>query len=228
MRSQRLRVTFAKGPPLRFITHLDLMRFWERALRRAGVDLAYSEGFSPHPQISLAAPLPVGVTGTAELMDVFLASRLSPREFRGSLSPQLPDGLSLRRVVEVPIALPSIQSQMRAAEYWVDLPAGMDLVALTDRIARILSQESLPWQHTREKELRSYDLRPLIQALALGQGTSGPALQMRLQADNSATGRPDQVLVALELSAGLAIERTRLVLAPVPPARRPATVELHG
>ena len=58
---------------MKYITHLDMMRFWERALRRADVPLAYSEGFSPHAQISLAAPLAVGTTSEAELMDVFLA-----------------------------------------------------------------------------------------------------------------------------------------------------------
>ncbi len=57
MKAQRLRVTFSRGDELRFITHLDVMRFWERALRRANLPVAYSEGFSPHAQISLAAPL---------------------------------------------------------------------------------------------------------------------------------------------------------------------------
>ena len=231
MRSQRLRVTFAKGPTLRFITHLDLMRFWERALRRASVALAYSEGFSPHPQISLAAPLPVGVTGRAELMDIFLAERSSPRDVRSLLSPQLPPGLSLSRIVELPVGLPSIQSQMRAAEYRVELPADTDLHGLARRIDALLRRDSLPWQHAREKEIRNYDLRPLIQALALCSNATGeavgPALCLRLQADNTATGRPDQVLAALELPTGLQIERTRLLLAPSRPVNDAETVARH-
>ncbi len=67
---QRLRTSFSRGEELKFLSHLDLMRLWERAFRRAGISLASSEGFTPHPRISLAAPLSVGTTGQAELMDV--------------------------------------------------------------------------------------------------------------------------------------------------------------
>ncbi|UCG84296.1 MAG: DUF2344 domain-containing protein, partial [Dehalococcoidia bacterium] len=69
---QRLRVTFSRSDSLKFISHLDMMRLWQRALRRADIPLAYSQGFSPHPRLSLAAPLAIGVTSSAELMDVFL------------------------------------------------------------------------------------------------------------------------------------------------------------
>lgn len=212
MRVQRLRVSFSKGPQLRYITHLDLMRFWERALRRAEIALAYSEGFSPHPQISLAAPLPVGVTSRAELMDVFLSERSSPLAFTRSLSPQLPPGLELNEVEEVPVSLPSIQSQMRAAEYRVELLGGETNGGLAGRVAQLLDLETLPWRHTREREVKSYDLRPLIQELSLQTEPGQGVLLMRLQADNAATGRPDQVLAALQLLPELAVERTRLVL----------------
>src|SRR4030042_1136628 len=78
---QRLRLKFSRGQELKFLSHLDLMRLWERALRRAGLPLAYSEGFTPHPQIALAAPLLVGVTSDAELMDVSLSRWVSPQSF---------------------------------------------------------------------------------------------------------------------------------------------------
>ena len=69
---QRLRVTFSRGEELKYLSHLDVMRLWERALRRADLPLAYSQGFSPHAKISIAAPLPLGVTGERELMDIVL------------------------------------------------------------------------------------------------------------------------------------------------------------
>ena len=72
---QRLRIRFSRGEELKFISHLDIVRLWERALRRARVQLAYSEGFSPHPKISVAAPLSVGTTSDAELMDIQVAGR---------------------------------------------------------------------------------------------------------------------------------------------------------
>ncbi|MFN8557816.1 MAG: TIGR03936 family radical SAM-associated protein [Dehalococcoidia bacterium] len=71
MALQRLRVTFSRGEPLRFISHLDLMRFWERALRRAGLVIAYSEGFSPHPRIALGRCCR-SVRRGGRLMDVYL------------------------------------------------------------------------------------------------------------------------------------------------------------
>ena len=82
----RLRVRFGRGPEVKFISHLDVMRFWERAFRRARIPLAYSEGFSPHPRISLAAPLPVGVTSEAELMDVMVSRWISPQWFTDTVN----------------------------------------------------------------------------------------------------------------------------------------------
>ena len=74
----RLRVRFSRGEELKFISHLDIMRLWQRALRRAGISLVYSEGFNPRPRLSLAAPLAVGVTSEAELMDIYLTGQVSP------------------------------------------------------------------------------------------------------------------------------------------------------
>ncbi|PIW40369.1 MAG: hypothetical protein COW22_02130, partial [Chloroflexi bacterium CG15_BIG_FIL_POST_REV_8_21_14_020_46_15] len=76
---QRLRVRFGRGEEVKFIAHLDIVRFWERAFRRAEIPLAYSQGFTPHPRISLAAPLPVGVTSEFELMDVWLKQWMPPK-----------------------------------------------------------------------------------------------------------------------------------------------------
>ena len=108
MKVQRLRVTFARGEEVKYITHLDLMRFWERALRRAGIPLAYSEGFSPSPRLALAAPLPVGVTSSGELMDVYLAKRVASQHFVKAVSGQVPPGIAVLGVREVGLGLPSL------------------------------------------------------------------------------------------------------------------------
>jgi radical SAM-linked protein len=207
-----MRLGFSRGAELRFITHLDLMRFWERALRRAEIDVAYSEGFSPHPQISLAAPLPVGVTSRGELMDVFLASQTSTEALEETLSRQLPPGLSIISVTEIPLALPSIQSQLRAAEYEVAVQDDVDMGLLRSAVADLLAKTELPWIQKREKETKRYDLRPLILGLWLRDWSGEHLLEMRLRADNEATGRPDQVIAALNLPEGLLVERTRLLL----------------
>ena len=95
---QRLRIRLSRGEEIKFISHLDIMRLWERALRRAQIPLAYSEGFNPHPRISLAAPLPVGVTSEAELMDVFTIKWVSPHWFATMINEQLPPGMEILEV----------------------------------------------------------------------------------------------------------------------------------
>jgi radical SAM-linked protein len=213
VRVERLRVQFSRGQELRFITHLDLMRSLERAIRRAGIDIAYSEGFSPHPQISLAAPLPVGVTSRCELMDVYLASSMSVEDFDRALKPQLPPGLCLGTVEEIVVGLPSLQSQLRAADYAIALPDDTDLPQLRQTINTLLAKTSIEWVQKRERDSKSYDLRPLILSISIDDGAEKRTLNMRLRAGNDATGRPDQVTAALGLPAGLLVERTRMVLA---------------
>ena len=77
---QRLRLRFSKGEQLKYISHLDLARAWERAFRRAGLPVAHSQGFNPRPRLQIAAALPVGVTGRAEYLDVWLTEALVPED----------------------------------------------------------------------------------------------------------------------------------------------------
>ncbi|MDP6495610.1 MAG: TIGR03936 family radical SAM-associated protein, partial [Dehalococcoidia bacterium] len=116
---QRLRVWFTRGNEMTYISHLDMMRFWERALRRAGLPLSYSQGFSPHPRVALAVPLALGVTSEAELMDVYLSRWVPPHSFLQSLRRQLPSGLEVPEAHTIPPGLPSLQSQVRFTEYRV-------------------------------------------------------------------------------------------------------------
>jgi len=219
MKAQRLRVTFGRGEAMKYITHLDMMRFWERALRRAGVPIAYSEGFSPHAQLSLAAPLPVGTTSEAELMDVFMAEHVAPRALIRQVTPQLPPAIEIKSVEEVGLSLPALQADVRFAEYDIDLAAAGAADA-EGAVERFLAAESVPWEHKRDEEVRAYDIRPQVDAIEVAR--PDPAivrLRMRLRNDNSGSGRPEQVVAALGLPAPLRIHRTRLSLAGASPAR---------
>ena len=223
MKVQRLRVTFCRGEQVKYITHLDLMRVWERALRRAGIELAYSEGYNPRPRLSLAAPLPVGVTSSGELMDVYLSSRVRPQDFIRTVSKQVPEGLAVRDVWEVSMALPSLQSEVRWAEYLADIESGVDMENVRSAIEAFLAAESIPWEHMREKEVRKYDIRALVQDIWFEEspaGVRGCRLGMRLRADSGGSGRPEQVAAALGLGEPVAIHRTKLILADTSPTRR--------
>jgi len=217
MKAHRVRVVFTRGEKVKYITHLDVMRFWERALRRAGVPVSYSEGFSPHAQISLAAPLPVGTTSDAELMDVFLSEPMAPRELIRAVTPQLPPAITIRSAEEVGVALPALQAEVRFAEYDVDVPAQADA---EDLVERFLSAEQVPWEHRREDEVRSYDIRAQVEEIELERPDAATVrLRMRLKNDNTGSGRPEQVAAALGLGAPARIHRTRLVLAGTSPSR---------
>jgi radical SAM-linked protein len=211
---QRLRIKFTRGEELKYISHLDLMRLWQRALNRAGIALAYSEGFNPHPRMSLAAPLALGVTSEAELMDVVLAKFISPHTFTATVGRQLPPGITIQQVYHAPLTMPSLQSQVRFAEYTVGVATEKGKPEIEAAITDLLKKETLPWQHQRDTGPHKYDLRALIDDLWLIDWSDGRCnIEMRLRCDSSGSGRPEQVAAALGLTRYPdAIHRIRLIL----------------
>ena len=211
---QRLRIRFSRGQEIKFIAHLDIMRLWERALRRAQISLAYSEGFSPHPRISLAAPLAVGVTSEAELMEIFIARWVSPHWFTTVVSQQLPPSIEILGVYQVELTMPSLQSQVRYAEYGVEVETKKGPNDIESAVSGLLSVEHLPWHHQRDTEWRSYDLRTLIDDLWLVDWCdSYCTIGMRLRCDSGGSGRPEQVVSALGFTQyPQSIHRTTLIL----------------
>ncbi len=211
---QRLRIRFNRGEEVKFISHLDIMRLWQRALNRAGVPLAYSEGFNPHPRMSLAAPLALGVTSEAELMDIVLSRWSSPHSFTESVSRQLPRGIAIRQVYNIAPTLPSLQSQVRYAEYAVGLKTEKSQQDVESTITSLLAKGHLPWQHQRDTGPRHYDLRALIEDLWLIDWHSGYCnIGMKLRCDSNGSGRPEQVATALGFEQyPESIHRTKLIL----------------
>lgn len=211
---QRLRIKFTRGMEIKFISHLDMMRMWERAMRRAGVPIAYSQGFSPHPQMSIAAPLSVGMTGEAELMDVFCSRPVMPQWLEGAVNQQLPDGIKVTSVQQIAPVLPSLQSQVRFADFIVKVKTEKTEEEIKEAIVHLLSLKTLPWQHKRDTGIKSYDLRLLINEIYLITRKNGIAeIAMRLCCDNRGTGRPEQVTAALGFTGQPElIHRIKLVL----------------
>jgi len=211
---QRLRIRFSRGEEIKYISHLDIMRLWERALRRARIPLAYSEGFNPRPRISLAAPLSVGVTSEAELMDIFLSKMVSPHWFTAAVNQQLSHGIQILEVFPIGPGIPSLQSQVRYAEYRVQVSTEKESKDIQAAISGLLATEHLPWHHERDTGRRSYDLRTLIDDLWLADWCdSYCTIGMKLRCDNTGSGRPEQVTAALGFAEyPRSVERTRLIL----------------
>jgi radical SAM-linked protein len=213
---QRLRVTFRKGEPVKYLAHLDVHRTWERTLRRAGVPVAHSQGFTPRPRLQIAAALPVGVMGSGELLDVWLDRPLPPEEVLARLRDASPLGLEVLAVEEVPADGPALQAELREAEYWAEIETAEPPEAIKVRMDGLLAAVSLPRKRMQKGRWRTYDLRPRIYdlALELGAAPGRVGLRMRLQASPQGAGRPDEVLDALGLTVvPHRVVRTRLVFA---------------
>ena len=210
----RLRIKFSRGEEVKFISHLDIIRLWQRAFRRADIPLAYSEGFNPHPKISVAAPLPLGVTGEAELMDIFLSKWVTPHHFISAVGRELPPGIVISQVYPIGFNLPSLQSQVAFAEYRVEMEAEKELKEVESALASLLMKKSLPWQHQRDTGVHSYDLRALVDELwVIGWSAPCGVLGMKLRCDGSGSGRPEQVALALGFTRRpRSIHRTKLIL----------------
>ncbi len=218
---QRLRITFGRGEDAKYITHLDLMRLWERLLRRARLPVSYSSSQPPRPRLALAAPLAVGVTSEGELLDVFLDARLPLIHLSKRLALECPAGITVNQVQEAGVTLPSLQSLVRFSEYRVAFAPNAPMSALQERVGALLAATSIPRQRLRDKDIRRYDLRPQVDSLWIAEWNQREGvLGMLLQTDEQATGRPDDVLCALGLDdAARTIHRVKLILAPPLPAQ---------
>ncbi len=198
---QRLRIKFSRGEEVKFISHLDIMRFWHRAFRRAEIPLAYSQGFTPHPKIAMAAPLPVGVTSEAELMDIVLRIWMPPQSLLMLASKQLPPGFNILDVQEIIMDAPSLQSIVSHAEYRLTAKTGRGKEEIANSIASLLSAQKIPWQRVRETGTKNLDLRPLIESLRLVDcHASTCTLEMKLKCGASGSGRAEEVASALGLT----------------------------
>ncbi len=203
--TMRIRITFAKQGALRYTGHLDLHKLWERAARRAELPLAYSQGFHPQPKINMAAALPLGFFSRCEIMDIKLEQEFPLSDLATRLNETLPSGLQVVGVEEVDERAPALQTQVAAAEYEVTLTEPVAGSELKRKVDSIIESESIP----RERRGKTYDLRPLIEALEL---LCNDKILMRLTAREGATGRPEEVLDVLGIAfEETRIERTRLI-----------------
>ena len=159
----RLIFSFARGEELKYLSHLDLMRLFQRALRRAGVPVDFSRGFNPRPRISLAVPLPVGITADQEYGEVYLQGCLSPKDFLENINIQLPPGLILTGAGEAEDGGRSLGALINAACYRLTGPEGFSSglqkwqEAANILLARheiIVKREERPPKKTKQLDIR--------------------------------------------------------------------------
>jgi radical SAM-linked protein len=202
---QRVRIRFTKQDDLRWISHRDLIRVWERLFRRAGVSMSMTEGFHPKPRMNFPSALAVGIAGLDELLEVDLAEEHTAESLRLVIAEQLPPGMILGPIDVLPA--PDHKAKVLHVIFEIPVPSDRQ-AALSQRIVWLLAQESIPIQ--REGRAKPLDLRPLIADLSVENDT----LRMRLKVESEGSVRPREVLQALELEnlehEGYFLTRTRV------------------
>jgi radical SAM-linked protein len=197
---------FEKGPALRFTSHLDLMRGWERALRRSELPLAFTQGHHPHLKMSFGPPLPLGYRSRAEAFDLEF-SRPPAVDLAERLNAVLPEGLHVLRFRPILFKTPSLMSQLEGASYRVRFPsaylaeAGLtpeDLAAVLRREAtELLARPHLVVRRRGEDTSREFDARPSIAALEIGREDLSTVLDCHVRFTPRASVRPEELLAML-------------------------------
>jgi radical SAM-linked protein len=221
---QRLRIRYAKRGRLRFTSHRDFSRAFERALFRARVPMAYSSGFNPHPRISYAGASPTGAASEAEYLEIGLAEVVDPEIVRRELDASLPDGLDL---LEVTVSAGGSLADRLEASLWEITVSGADVETLAAGVERVLAATEIPVERMTKKGLRRFDAREAIVTLearpageSANAGETCAILAVVLR-HGTPSVRPDDVLAALRevtgLDAGPAALAQRLAQGPLDP-----------
>lgn len=219
---QRLRVRYAKRGRLRFTSHRDFSRAFERAVVRARVPMAYSSGFNPHPRISYAGAAPTGSASEAEYLEIALAEVLEPKAAYDALSGALPPGLDVLEVVESPGG--SLADRLEASRWTIRTTA--DAGRCRDAVAAYLARDEVVVERMTKKGMRAFDTRAAVVALEVADGADGAGepdqgvIDVVLRHLTPAV-RPDDVLSGLrqvaDLDPGPAPLMTRLAQGPLRP-----------
>lgn len=205
---QRLRIRYAKRGRLRFTSHRDFSRAFERAIFRARIPMAYSSGFNPHPRISYAGASPTGAASEAEYLEIGLAEVVDPGAVREALDEALPTGLDLLDVV---VSSGGALADRLEASVWEITVTGVDPATAQAAVDRLLAIEEVLVERMTKKGLRTFDARAAILALDAREcattyaGEDSCAILRVVLRHGTPSVRPDDVLAALREISGTPI-----------------------
>ena len=173
----RIIASFYKHNEVRFVSHLDMQRLFQRAFRRAGLPLSYSKGFNPHPLLSFATALSVGYTSECEYFDVFLDEKIDADEFRSRVNAVLPEGVAVTKAVDAGEMKTSLTTLMRSADYFARLDFDREVTSdeLENALASLLTGEIIVEKKTKGG-MKDVDIRPLLISVNLIDCSEGSAI----------------------------------------------------
>lgn len=208
----KLRIKFRKYGVMKFIGHLDMMRYFQKVMRRADIDIAYSGGFSPHQIMSFASPLGVGLMSNGEYLDIEVRSWTSSDQMLFYMNQVMAEGVEILAVRKLPDDAKNAMSSVAFADYTVQFREGYEpSFSLSEILPEFLSQPQILIEKQTKKSSRQVDLKPLIQKLLL---TKDGGVFMRVSAGSMENIKPELVMDAVYHFAGeergeFALEITR-------------------
>lgn len=203
------RLEFSKGPEVRYLSHLEMMRTFQRALRRAELPLAFSEGFNPHPKMSFASALAVGVTSENEYMDLELKENLEPEEIMERLNQSLPSGLKVKRCIMLSQKGKALMAMVGEAHYHikVKLLHALSQTHIQEAITSLLKKKSIIIEKKGKKGPKKKEIRPgIIKLECVGVDEEWVKFTLAVQAGSEKNIRPEEVMKALQIYEKLPID----------------------
>ena len=189
------RVRFTKTGRMRFLSHHDLMRLFERALRRTGFELRMTEGYNPHPVLAFPTALGLGIESLDEILEFELTRWTAPKQIEKLLGEQLPEGMA---VASVEAFDRKQRSYVNYVEYEASCPA--QATGLTECIQRFLSLKECPVERVSDKGSKTVEIRQYVMAL----DADGDTVYLRIRITDQGTAKPEEVL----RSIGLRVDET--------------------
>jgi radical SAM-linked protein len=198
-----LRIRFSKLGKIRFTSHRDVARIWERSLRRASIPIAYTEGFSPRPKLSFGLALSTGYESLGEYLDVYLRDDVVPAEVPSRVGPGLPLGLDVQAVEVLEAGAESLQQTVTSCTWHMEI-GGVGPAAVSQTVDRALAAAELPLTRERKGRTVTDDVRPaIVAARVLGpadghgrSGGSGTLVEVELATQPRAL-RPAELVTAI-------------------------------
>ena len=208
----RIRVLYEKGEEVRYISHLDILRVFDRAVRRAELPLAFSKGFNPHPLMTFALPLPVGTTSETEYADFEMETEIPADIFMSSLNQNLPEGIRVQKAEYVHEGK-SLMASVRAALYRIEIeyPENAHFHDLAEGVKNLLDQENIFVQKKGEAQAKAADIKPQIHGCEIeAAGDRILVMKILLDAGSRSNLRPELVVEELEGFLGMEFEDYRI------------------
>uniref|UniRef100_UPI00405677BE TIGR03936 family radical SAM-associated protein n=1 Tax=Agathobacter sp. TaxID=2021311 RepID=UPI00405677BE len=213
----KIRVKFRKWGHMKFIGHLDMLRYFQKAVRRAGIDICYSGGFSPHQIMSFAAPLGVGITSDGEYFDIEVNTTKSTEESLKDFNAAMADGVEVTGYVQLPDNAKTAMSIVTAADYVLSYKDGYEspysLEEWKEKTDAIFhAQSSFSIVKKTKKSEREMDLKPLVHVLDVIEQDNRPAFYMRVSTGSTDNIKPELLLSSIYEKLGLAYEEAAIAI----------------